>query len=239
MSKPGPIVLIGGGGLGPWAWSRVTPILQDHGLTVVTPQLRATGDDNTPPSSVTLADWIDDLSAEINRLEDVTLVAHSFAGYVAAGAFRQVVDRLRSVIFLDAVLPEPGASWFQVMGDQTEAFMRSIAYEGATPWFTREQLDQMYPDNGITQADMEWLREHVTPQPIGTYAQPAVDRPIEALTTSVPLHYLRCLRTHPPVAPITTATPGWTISTIDSSHWPMITDPGEVAQRIIDVVEST
>ena len=237
MNAPGPIVLVGGSGLGPWAWNRVTPILHQRGLTVITPQLRATGDDRTAPATVTLTDWINDLTADVNRLADVTLVAHSFAGYVAAGALSQVADRLRSVIFLDAVLPHPGASWFEVMGSATEGFMRSIAQDGAIPWWTRDQLDQMYPDNGITQTDLAWLHERVTPQPINTYAQPAIDQPIETLAAGVRLHYVKCLRTHPRAAPITSDTPGWTMSTIDSSHWPMITDPEHTAQRIIEVVE--
>ncbi|EFG48446.1 hypothetical protein HMPREF0183_0262 [Brevibacterium mcbrellneri ATCC 49030] len=238
MNTPGPIVLVGGGGLGPWAWSRVTPLLQQRGLTVVTPQLRTTGNDETLPASVTLSDWIDDLAIEVSRLDDATLVAHSFAGYVAAGALSRVAQHLRSVIFLDAALPQPGASWFDVMGAQTEGFMRSIARDGATPWFTRDQLDQMYPDNGITDRDLAWLDEHVTPQPIGTYAQPAIEQPIPTLATGVRLHYVKCLRTHPPVAPDTSSTTGWTMSTIDSSHWPMVTAPEDVTRQIIEVVEN-
>lgn len=238
MNAPGPIVLLGGGGLGPWAWSRVTPFLHERGLTVVTPRLRATGDDDTPPATVTLTDWIDDLSAAVSSLDDVTLVAHSFAGYVAAGALDRIAGRLRSVVFLDAVLPRPGASWFEVMGAPTEDFMRSIARDGAIPWFTREQLDRSYPGNGITPADLAWMHEHVSPQPIGTYAVPALDRPLASLAGGVRLHYVRCLRTNPPAAPLAGEGPGWTLSTIDGSHWPMVTAPRETARRIIEALEN-
>lgn len=237
MNVPGPIVLVGGSGLGPWAWGRVTPILHQQELAVITPQLRATGDDKTAPATITLTDWIDDLTSEVNRFDNVTLVAHSFAGYVAAGSLSQVADRLHSVIFLDAALPHPGASWFEVMGPATERFMRDIAHDGAIPWWTRNQLDQMYPEHGITQTDWDWMHERVTSQPINTYTQPAIDQPLETLARGVPLHYVRCLRTHPQVATITDDTPGWTMSTIDSSHWPMITEPELTAQRIIEVVK--
>lgn len=237
MTAPGPIVLLGGGGLGPWAWRRVTPLLEQHGLAVFTPQLRATGSDITDSAAVGLTDWIDDLSNEVSRLKDATLVAHSFAGYVAAGALSRVAQHLRSVIFLDAALPQPGASWFEVMGSETEQFMRSIARGGATPWFTRDQLDQMYPGHGLTDPDLVWLHQHVTPQPIGTYAQPAIEQPIETLAPDVRLHYVRCLRTQPPVAPVKSERPGWTVSTIESSHWPMVTAPEDVARRIIEDVE--
>lgn len=239
MNGPGPIVLLGGGGLGPWAWGRVTPLLVQQGLAVTTPQLRTTGDDATPPADITLSDWIDDLFDEMSRLDDATLVAHSFAGYVAAGAIERIAPRLRSLIFLDAVLPEPGESWFEVMGHDVEAHMRSIAVDGGTPWLTRAELDQMYPGNGISDADLAWMHAHVTAQPIETYTQPAIDKPLETLAAGTRLQYVRCLRTDPPAASITVGIPGWTVTTIDSSHWPMITAPEETAQRIIELVRST
>ena len=226
-------VLVGGGGLAPWVWSRVTPILQPHGMRVVTPQLRATGDDATTPAQVTLDDWIDDLVAAIDAEAEVTLVAHSFAGYVAAGALGRMVRNVRAVLFVDAVLPVPGASWFQTMGAEVEEFMRSIARNGATPWFTRQQLDAMYAGHGFSHADMTWMEEHVTPQPLGTFTQVATDRPIASLAPDVALHYLRCTRTSPPAASITSATPGWSFSTLDSSHWPMVTAPDALSRSIL------
>ncbi len=188
MNTPGPVVLVGGGGLGPWAWTRVVPLLEQQGLTVITPQLRATGSDKTPPVGVELTDWIDDHSAELGRVKNATLVTHSFAGFVAAGAMGRVAEHLRSVIFLDAVLPQPGASWFETMGPQTEGFMRSIAQNGAIPWYSRDQLDQVHPDNGITDSDLEWLHGHVTPQPMGTYGEAATAQPLQTLATGVRLH---------------------------------------------------
>ena len=159
MNNPPTVVLLGGSGLGPWAWERVTPILNAHGLCAFIPQLRATGDNVTPAAEVSLVDWIDDVTGFLatRNQSDILLVAHSFAGYVAAGVVGSEVDRIRMVLFLDAVLPQPGWSWFDAMGFDVEQFMSGLTENAAIPFFTREQLDQLFPGRGISEADWEWM----------------------------------------------------------------------------------
>ncbi len=232
MTNAHTIVLLGGSGLGPWAWQRVTPILNAGGLVTLTPQLRATGDDRTPPAQVSLVDWIGDVTDFVadHGLQDVTLVAHSFAGYVAAGVLGRDTSRVRTAVFLDGVLPQPDRSWFDVMGPDVETFMSELAREGAIPWFTREQLDQLYPGHGITNDDYAWMQPQLTPQPVATYTEPAITEP---LSPGGPrLAYVRCLRTTPPAADIRENSASWTFRTLDTGHWPMITDPATTAQVI-------
>lgn len=62
MTNSPSIVLLGGSGLGPWAWERVTPILRASGFRTLAPQISATGDDMTPPAHVSLTDWINDVT---------------------------------------------------------------------------------------------------------------------------------------------------------------------------------
>lgn len=232
MTNAPAIVLLGGGGLGSWAWERVTPILDARRFSTLTPELPATGDDTTLATEVSLVDWIDYVTVFVaaEDHQDVTLVAHSFAGYVAAGVLARDVGRIRTAVFLDAVLPHPGKSWFDVMGPAVERFMSGLASDGAIPWFTREQLDQLYPGHGISGADYAWMQSKLTPQPIATYARPAIAEPLD--TAGARLAYVRCLRTTPPAADISENSPGWTFRTLDTGHWPMITDPAATAQAI-------
>lgn len=225
MKSTPTIVLLGGSGLAPWAWERVTPILEEHGFRVLTPRLRATGHDSTPAAEVSLQDWTDDLFDVLTELDadDTVLVAHSFAGYVAAAALERDPRIVRTSVLLDGALPSPCRSWFDVMGPQVETFMASIAENGAIPFFTREQLDQVYPGHGISDDDWAWMEVNITAQPIRTYAQPATTRAVDAYKTQ--LAYVCCLRTSPPVAEINASTPGWTFRTLPTGHWPMITDP--------------
>ncbi|WP_275003528.1 alpha/beta fold hydrolase [Promicromonospora iranensis] len=233
MTANSPIVLIGGGGLGPWAWERVAPILNDHGLHTMTPQLRTTGDDATSAAGVGLDDWVEDVSGALTGHRDATLVAHSFAGYVAAAVLERRPHSIRQLVLIDAVLPRPGKSWFDVMGSDVATFMTSLAHEGSIPWFSREQLDQLYPDNSIGDADFAWMQQHLTAQPIGTYTQPAINKPLSATDASVA--YVRCLRTSPPAADVSAEQLGWRYRTLDAGHWPMITHPAETAHVIMDL----
>lgn len=234
-----PVILIGGGGLGPWAWERTTPILRANGFDVHTPQLSATGDDQTPAAEVTMRTWIDDLSTYIeqHRLSGVALVAHSFAGYIAAGLLERDPTTVDTAIFIDAALPEPGRSWFDTAGPETRAFMESLAADEAIPWFTKDQLDQVYPGHGFTDADDEWIRPRLTAQPIGTYTEPAIQRPIAI--EAVHAIYLRCTRSTPPAAPIDSETPGWAWRTLDAGHWPMITTPRKLADALTATLRRT
>lgn len=234
MTNPPTIILLGGSGLGPWAWERVAPLLNARGLRTLTPGLRATGDDCTPASEVSLADWIDDVTEFLAAQQhELTLVAHSFAGYVAAGALARDASRIRTAVFLDAVLPKPGKSWFDVSGPAVEQFMTGLANNGAIPWFTREQLDQLYPGHGISEADYAWMQAKLTAQPLATYAQPAIAEPLDPAVTR--LSYVRCLRTAPPAADINADRPGWTFRTLDAGHWPMITNPEATTQVIAEL----
>lgn len=230
MNANNPVVLVGGSGLGPWAWDRVTPILTDHRFHTVTPKLR----DQTPAETVSLDDWVEDVSTELTG--HATLVAHSFAGYVAAAVLERHPHSIRRLILIDAVLPQPDRSWFDVMGPDVEAFMKSLAHDAAIPWFSREQLDQLYPGHGITDADYAWMRQHLTAQPIGTYAQPAIKEPLSTFTANVA--YVRCLHTTPPAADALPEEFGWDYRTLDTGHWPMITNPAETAQVIMDLTDS-
>ena len=236
MTASNPIVLVGGSGLGPWAWGRVTPILNDHGFQTITPQLRTTGDDSTPARTVGLGDWVEDVTTKLTGHADATLVAHSFAGYVAAAVLERQPHGIRQLILIDAVLPQPNKSWFDVMGPDVAAFMTSLAHDGAIPWFSREQLDQLYPGHGITDADLAWMQQHLTAQPIGTYTQPAIREPLS--TTNASVAYVRCLQTSPPAADVSAEQFGWGCRTLDAGHWPMITNPAETAQVVMDLAES-
>jgi pimeloyl-ACP methyl ester carboxylesterase len=232
MTDAHTIVLLGGSGLGPWAWERVTPILNGHGFRTLTPELPATGDDGTPAADVSLIDWIDDVTDLLaaQHQPDVTLVAHSFAGYIAAGVLARGAGRIRVAVFLDAMLPQPGRSWFDVMGPAVERLMSGLAGNGAVPWFTREQLDQLHPRHGISEADYAWMRSKLRPQPIATYARPAITAPLDP--AGARLAYVRCLRTTPPAADVSEHSPGWAFRTLGTGHWPMITDPAATAQVI-------
>lgn len=235
MNHPPTVVLLGGSGLAPWAWERVTIQLRAAGLRTHAPQLSATGADRTPAADVSLDSWINELRTVVRGLgaDNVALVAHSFGGYVAAGVLERDPGLVRTAIFLDAAIPTLNRSWFETMGTDAAAFMSSLAENGAIPFFTREQLDAVYPGHGIGDEDWAWMSARVTPQPLHTYTQPAITSEID--TDGTTLAYIRCMRTSSPAAGLDESAPGWTFRSLLTGHWPMITDPFATANMITEL----
>jgi len=87
------IALVPGSGLGAWAWSRVTPQSRAAGHDVHPLTLTGTGDRaHLVHPELDLSSWITDVVAhlDIEELEDVILVGHSFCGAVITGVAEQV-----------------------------------------------------------------------------------------------------------------------------------------------------
>jgi pimeloyl-ACP methyl ester carboxylesterase len=209
--------------------------LIEHGHQVLTPKLRTGDDGEGDAAGITLDDWVEDIVSTLPQGDDAVLVAHSFAGYVAAAVAERHPARVRRIIFLDATLPFPGKSWFDVAGPDVTDFMTAMASDGQIPWFSREQLDQLYPEHGISEADFAWMQSKLSAQPIGTYGEPAIERPLRSLRSTIA--YVRCLNTAPPAADSSEFLDAES-RTLGTGHWPMITDPAETARIILELADA-
>jgi pimeloyl-ACP methyl ester carboxylesterase len=118
-------VLVHGAWHGGWCWSRVAAILRGRGHTVVTPTQTGLGERSHLLSrsidlDVFVADVVNILKWE--DLTDVVLVGHSFGGNAVSGAADRVPDRIRQLVYLDAIIQENGQSAFsQLPKDVVEA----------------------------------------------------------------------------------------------------------------------
>lgn len=64
---------------------------------------------------------------EFEDLSDVVLCGHSYAGLVITGVADRMAERISALVYIDAVVPEDGDSWWRLMND----YFRQIAIEGA------------------------------------------------------------------------------------------------------------
>lgn len=104
-------VLVHGAWHGGWAWQPVARPLRAAGHRVSAPTSPGLAIDDDP-RGVTLADCVDALVDHVERDDrsGVTLVAHSWGGYVAAGAAPRLASRLKRIVFWSAFVPEAGRS---------------------------------------------------------------------------------------------------------------------------------
>lgn len=111
--RPKTFVLVHGGWGGGWVWRRVADALEKRGHKVFAPTLTGLGErSHLLTAQVTLATHIADVVNVMKweRLENVVLVGHSYAGVVISGVAEEMERSIASMVFLDAFLPEDGQS---------------------------------------------------------------------------------------------------------------------------------
>src|SRR5712671_3597852 len=108
QGAPRTFVLVHGSWHGGWCWSRVARILRKHGHDVYAPTLTGLGERSHLMSGlITLDTHVTDVVNVIKweNLENITLVGHSYAGFVISGVAERALPAISSIVFLDAFLP--------------------------------------------------------------------------------------------------------------------------------------
>ena len=111
-SKP-TIVIVHGAWGGGWAFKKVEALLRQKGFDVYRPQLTGQGDRvHLARPDVGLNTHIDDVVNTIlyEDLRDIVLVGHSYGGMVISGVADRVPDRVKRLVYLDAMVPNDGDS---------------------------------------------------------------------------------------------------------------------------------
>ena len=238
------IVLVHGAGTGEWLWDLEAEILRQRGHSVTAPTLSGVGDrlaEGGPETS--LSTHIDDV---IGCLPDhaaagLVLVGFSYGGLVAAGVVDRVPERVAMLVYLDAFVPVPGRSMFDLMPASMQASLQAAALSSGGGWqMPPIPLERLGPLGAIgAGVDLSRVRELLAlrgPHPIGTYLEPAGPRNPRAL--QVPTVYITC-GTHgddDPMVPVVAAVrgAGIPIYVLPTGHFPMLTMPVELA----DLLES-
>lgn len=184
-------VLVTGAWHGGWSWRPVATRLRAAGHRVFTPTLPGLdlGDD---PRGVTLDDCTDAVVGLVERedLRDVTLVGHSWGGYVISGAAPRVADRLRRTVFWSAFVPADGESLMDaVPPPYQEMFTQLAAASGDdTISMPLEVWSQAFMQDASPDAQKA-VHGLLSPQPLGTFTQAPDQKAFYAL--DVPSAYIR------------------------------------------------
>src|SRR5450759_1126663 len=117
-------VLVHGAWGGGWDWKHVDDLLTADGNKVYRPTLAGQGEhSNFASRKIDLDTHIQDIVNVIlwEDLHDVVLVGHSYGGMVITGVADRVPDRIKHVVYLDALLPENGESVDMIHVQKTNA----------------------------------------------------------------------------------------------------------------------
>lgn len=157
-------VLVHGAWHGSWCWQRVRRSLQQLGHEVFTPTLTGVGErSHLLAAEVDLSTHTLDVLNLIRweGLEDLVLCGHSYGGMVVSGVANRVPERIRSLVFLDAFVPEDGASladYAPVSGESLIDGWKSTPIKAET--------------FGVNPEDRAWVDRQCTPQSVACFRQP-------------------------------------------------------------------
>jgi len=106
-------VLIEGAWYGGWVWDNVASALRELGHRVTSPTFTGLGErKHLVNDTVNLSTHIEDIvnHIEMEDLRGITLVGWSYGGMVIPSVVARCSDRIKSLIYLDAFVPEDGKS---------------------------------------------------------------------------------------------------------------------------------
>ncbi|HEU4769830.1 MAG TPA: alpha/beta hydrolase [Pyrinomonadaceae bacterium] len=113
------IVIVHGAWGGAWAFKKVDAMLRQKGFEVYRPQLTGQGDRvHLARGDIGLTTHIDDVVNMIlfEDVRDIILVGHSYGGMVITGVADRVPDRIKRLVYLDAMVPSDGDSVSTLLG---------------------------------------------------------------------------------------------------------------------------
>jgi pimeloyl-ACP methyl ester carboxylesterase len=127
------IVLVPGAYHGGWYYTPLIPALRDAGHDVFTISL--TGLDGPVDRSriaVNLDTHIEDVVSlvELEQLEDIVLCGHSYGGMVIAGAADRMPGRIKTLLFIDAIVPNSGDSVWSLWPTEVCEMFVAMAPDG-------------------------------------------------------------------------------------------------------------
>ena len=161
-------VLVHGAWHGAWCWQRVVLRLGHAGHRCHAVTLTGVGDRaHLLRADISLETHIADVCGliESEELQDVVLVVHSYAGMIGTAVASRLPERLSHLVYVDAVIPEPGETWGSTHAPETRA--SRIASVNADPM--RCLLPPDASLFGLEGADRDWVNRRQTPHPGGPY----------------------------------------------------------------------
>lgn len=241
-------VLVHGAWHGGWCWWKTAPLLRDAGHYVHTPSLTGLGDREhlarlIPPAVLNLDLHIRDIVQLLDSadLSNVVLVGHAYAGMVITGVAELRPERIAALVYVNGVAPADGEAMIdQLAAVRGPAFVARIQQHitDGEPFMaqptTAPEIAQRW---AITDpADQAFVLPRLSPQPTLTFAQPV--RTGRAEATNILREFILCSESCFESVAERAAASGWGVQHIDTGHDPMITEPEQLSQILLNISAS-
>jgi pimeloyl-ACP methyl ester carboxylesterase len=214
------VLLIPGAWHGAWCYRRVADLLIARGHKVHALTLTGLGDRvHLASDAVNMDTHIADIVNFVKweDLNNFVLVGHSYGGLPITGAADQIGDKVSSIIYLDAFIPEDGQSMVDIV-------KRPMPSTGTAPPFPAKAFK-------VNEKDEAYVNAKMTPQPINTYTQKI--KVAGAYKKIAKKTYVRSLQFNNPAFQVLYEAlkqdAAWKTHTLDCGHDMMVDKPEELA----------
>jgi pimeloyl-ACP methyl ester carboxylesterase len=179
---------------------------------------------------------------EVEDLQNVVLVGHSYAGGVVTGVAGRIPERLALVAYLDAGPSPDGMAFLDLQPPPARELIERLVAEAGDGWRipmpSWEELEQIMGASleGLGPEERARMRAHAAAQPFRTATQalsvggPAAEKlPKLLISCSIPLAQVRQMIAggHPWFTAL--GGPEWSFQELPTGHWPMFSAPEELA----------
>ncbi len=223
-------VLVHGAFQGGWVWQKLTPLLHAHGHQAHTPTLSGCSYlFDADSSKVDLLRLIRDLGAyiEMEDLFDIVLVGHSFSGLICGALMMRHPERIRQVIFVDAIIPQARRSFVDIAGEQ---FAKMLEQHQLADGLVRPWPSMVF---GIPPKTAPWFETRLRPFSRQCFFSIF---PEDFDPYKVPTSFITCTETASPfVRAMATKAEffNWPLGELASGHCPMITCPEKLSALML------
>jgi len=238
-------VLVHGAWHGGWCWRRVAQALQLDHHKVFTPTLTGLGERaHLLSPAINLDTHINDVVnlIEAEELHEVILAVHSYAGMIGTAVTDRMPERIKHLVYVDAVVPKPGESWSSTQASATRE--ARLAAAQASPDYSFPAPDPAV--FGLEAEDHAWVKRRQTPHPGHTYQAPLQFDPQRV--AAVPRTFVDCVQ--PKLGTIDSIRvrvrdpkfwdgawaggAGMQIVELATGHDPMVSAPADLARILVE-----
>jgi pimeloyl-ACP methyl ester carboxylesterase len=228
-------VLVHGAWQGGWCWRRVADRLRNFGHLVFAPTLTGLGERvHLLNDKIDLDTHIQDVLGviESEELANIILCGHSYGGMVITGVADKVPSNVRTLVYLDALVPESGLCTLELLPKEIGSTLLESARSTDKGFLVAPDQAKNF---GVNIHDQAWVNRRCVDQPLKTFEQPIF---LEGAWKLIPYRiYIYATGWAPgigkPFYEIAQRDSGWQSKSIQCGHDVMIDKPEELTKILI------